>query len=103
MGMVWTDERWAKLGAWERLLAAAREGGVELGMAFLDGTSIRAHPKAAGAGDQRPTGPAGSARAGARGGRHPSGPPRRRAGAGGRFAAPPPPSAPPAPRARGGG
>jgi hypothetical protein len=52
MGMVWTDERWAKLGAWERLLAAAREGGVELGMAFLDGTSIRAHPKAAGAAKQ---------------------------------------------------
>src|SRR3954447_23976034 len=49
MGMVWTDERWAKLGDWERLLAGAREGGVELGMAFLDGTSIRAHPKAAGA------------------------------------------------------
>ena len=41
--------RWAKLGVWERLLAAAQEGGVELGMAFLDGTSIRAPPKAAGA------------------------------------------------------
>src|SRR4051794_11117548 len=41
--------RWAKLGVGERLLAAAQEGGVELGMAFLDGTSIRAHPKAAGA------------------------------------------------------
>ncbi len=41
--------RWAKLGVWERLLAAAQEGGVELGMAFLDGTSIRAHAKAAGA------------------------------------------------------
>src|SRR3954447_13637582 len=25
--------RWAKLGVWERLLAAAQEGGVELGMA----------------------------------------------------------------------
>jgi transposase len=41
--------RWARLGVWERLLAATQERGVELGMAFLDGTSIRAHPKAAGA------------------------------------------------------
>ena len=41
--------RWAELGAWERLLEAAQARGVELGMAFLDGTSIRAHPKAAGA------------------------------------------------------
>ena len=41
--------RWAKLGVGERLLAAAQEGGVELGMAFLDGTPIRAHAKAAGA------------------------------------------------------
>jgi transposase len=47
--------RWAKLGVWERLLAAAQEGGVELGMAFLDGTSIRAHPKAAGAPKKRGT------------------------------------------------
>src|SRR6185312_14930963 len=38
--------RWAKLGVWPRL---AQARGVELGMAFLDGTSIRAHPKAAGA------------------------------------------------------
>jgi transposase len=41
--------RWAELGAWRRLLEAAQARGVELGMAFLDGTSIRAHPKAAGA------------------------------------------------------
>lgn len=41
--------RWAKLGVWPRLLEAAQAWGVELGMAFLDGTSIRAHPKAAGA------------------------------------------------------
>lgn len=42
--------RWARLGVWERLLEAAqRRGGVEAGMAFLDGTSIRAHHKAAGA------------------------------------------------------
>ena len=41
--------RWAKLGVWERLLGLAQERGVELGIAFLDGTAIRAHPKAAGA------------------------------------------------------
>ena len=34
---------------WERLLGLAQERGVELGMTFLDGTSIRAHQKAAGA------------------------------------------------------
>ena len=45
-----TFRRWARLGAWERLLEAAqRRGGVEVGMAFLGGTSIRAHHKAAGA------------------------------------------------------
>ena len=43
--------RWGKQGVWERLLelAEARMGGAALGMAFLDGTSIRAHHKAAGA------------------------------------------------------
>jgi transposase len=41
--------RWARLGVWERLLRLAQERGVKLGMAFLDGTSIRAHHKAAGA------------------------------------------------------
>ena len=43
--------RWAGLGAWERLLELAQEraGGLELGLAFLDGTNIRAHAKAAGA------------------------------------------------------
>src|SRR3954452_21619844 len=41
--------RWSKLGVWPRLLEAAQARGVELGVAFLDGTSIRAHPKAAGA------------------------------------------------------
>lgn len=41
--------RWSRLGAWERLLARAQERGVELGMTFLDGTTIRTHPKAAGA------------------------------------------------------
>ena len=55
-----TFGRWSRLGAWERLLEAAqRHGGVEAGMAgltaseavprTLDGTSIRAHHKAAGA------------------------------------------------------
>jgi transposase len=41
--------RWARLGVWERLLVLAQERGVQLGMTFLDGTSIRAHQKAAGA------------------------------------------------------
>ena len=41
--------RWSKLGVWERLLERVQEHGVDLGMAFLDGTSIRAHHKAAGA------------------------------------------------------
>ena len=43
--------RWAKQGVWERLLGLAQEhaGGLELGLAFLDGTNIRAHAKAAGA------------------------------------------------------
>ena len=44
-----TFNRWGHLGIWERLLEAAQEDGVELGMAFLDGTGIRAHRKAAGA------------------------------------------------------
>ena len=41
--------RWAHLGVWERLLLLAQERGVQLGMTFLDGTSVRAHQKAAGA------------------------------------------------------
>ena len=41
--------RWARLGVWERLLGLAQGRGVELGMAFLDGTAIRAHAKAVGA------------------------------------------------------
>ena len=44
-----TFNRWGHLGAWERLLGLAQERGVALGMAFLDGTTIRAHQKAAGA------------------------------------------------------
>ena len=41
--------RWARLGVWERLLGLSQEKGVQLGMTLLDGTSIRAHQKAAGA------------------------------------------------------
>jgi transposase len=41
--------RWTRLGVWERLLALAQARGVQLGMTFLDGTSVRAHQKAAGA------------------------------------------------------
>jgi len=41
--------RWSRLGVWDRLLALVQERGVQLGMTFLDGTSIRAHHKAAGA------------------------------------------------------
>src|SRR5215208_99244 len=41
--------RWAHLGVWERLLRLAQARGVQLGRTFLDGTSIRAHHKAAGA------------------------------------------------------
>ena len=41
--------RWSRLNVWERLLALVQEQGVRLGMTFLDGTSIRAHQKAAGA------------------------------------------------------
>ncbi len=47
--------RWARLGVWERLLLLAQERGVQLGMTFLDGTSIRAHQKAAGAEKGGPT------------------------------------------------
>ena len=44
-----TFNRWGHLGVWERLLELAQERGVALGMAFVDGTTIRAHQKAAGA------------------------------------------------------
>jgi transposase len=46
--------RWSRLGVWERLLAMAQARGIELGMVFLDGTSIRAHQKAAGAAKKPP-------------------------------------------------
>ncbi len=41
--------RWSRLGVWERLLGMAQARGVELGMAFLDGSLICAHQKVAGA------------------------------------------------------
>jgi transposase len=41
--------RWSRLKVWERLLALVQKKGVQLGMTCLDGTSIRAHQKAAGA------------------------------------------------------
>ena len=41
--------RWARAGVWERLLSLVQERGVQLGMVFLHGTSVRAHQKAAGA------------------------------------------------------
>jgi transposase len=45
-----TFKRWSRPGVWERLLQRAqRREGVKRGMAFLDGTTIRAHQKAAGA------------------------------------------------------
>ncbi len=37
------------LGTWKRLLTVAQQQGVGLGVTFLDGTSARAHGKAAGA------------------------------------------------------
>ena len=50
--------RWARAGVWERVLERVQEHGVALGMAFLDGSNVRAHQKAAGAakrGDLRPS------------------------------------------------
>ena len=47
--------RWAKQGVRERLLGLVQRRGVALGMTFLDGTTIRAHQKAAGAKKGGPT------------------------------------------------
>ena len=41
--------RWSRLGVWERLLALVQASDLSLGLTFLDGTTIRAHHKAAGA------------------------------------------------------
>lgn len=38
---------WAYLGVWERMLALVQDHGLQLSMTFLEGTSIRAHQKAA--------------------------------------------------------
>src|SRR3954470_24202820 len=47
--------RWAHLGVWERLPLPPQGSGGQLGMTFLDGISIRAHHKAAGAEKRGPT------------------------------------------------
>src|ERR671916_2875927 len=47
--------RWSKRGVWERLLDLAQQRGIALGMTFIDGTTIRAHQKAAGAEKRGPT------------------------------------------------
>ena len=47
--------RWAKQGVWERLLEVVQQRGIALGMTFLDGTTVRAHQKAAGAKKGGPT------------------------------------------------
>jgi transposase len=53
LGPWWTAAqtfiRCSRLGVWQRLLELAQRHAVELGMAFLDGTTVRAHHKAAGA------------------------------------------------------
>ncbi|MBV1832602.1 IS5 family transposase [Novacetimonas pomaceti] len=41
--------RWSKLGVWQRLLEKVKDRDQALGMVFLDGTTIRARHKAAGA------------------------------------------------------
>jgi transposase len=48
--------RWAKRGVWERLFELVQQRGIALGMGFIDGPSIRAQHKAAGAkkGGQQP-------------------------------------------------
>ena len=54
--------RWFHLGVWERLLALVqkRSGGAELGMAFLDGSNVRAHRCAAGAAKKGAPAPSGT-------------------------------------------
>jgi len=46
--------RWSRMGVWARAFARLRDDGrAELGEIFLDGSSIRAHQKAAGAKGRR--------------------------------------------------
>ena len=54
--------RWFHLGVWERLLLLAQEhgGGAALGMAFLDGSNVRAHRCAAGAAKKGGAAPSGT-------------------------------------------
>lgn len=54
--------RWLHLGVWERLPGLAREhgGGASLGLAFLDGSSVRAHRCAAGAAKKGGAAPSGT-------------------------------------------
>ena len=47
--------RWSKFGIWQRLFEKVRDRDQALGMVFLDGTTIRAHHKAAGAAKKRGT------------------------------------------------
>jgi transposase len=47
--------RWAKQGVWERLLKLVQRRRLALGMTFIDGSTIRAHHKAAGAQKRGPT------------------------------------------------
>jgi len=53
LGPWWTAAqlfiRWAKVGVWQALFEQVKGQDPALGMAFLDGTNIRAHHKAAGA------------------------------------------------------
>jgi transposase len=65
-GAAQTFIRWARRGVWERLLELVQDARVSFGMVFLDGTSVRAHQKAAGAVKKGATRP--SATAGRRGG-----------------------------------
>src|SRR3978361_1530113 len=49
-----TFSRWARLGAWERLLEAAQQrGGVERGQALLAGAPHRGHQQPCGRGQKR--------------------------------------------------
>ena len=54
--------RWFHLGVWERLLelSQGRGGGAALGMAFLDGSNVRAHRCAAGAAKKGAPAPSGT-------------------------------------------
>ena len=69
--------RWQRAGVWDRVLAALQadgdaKGDLDWGRHFVDGTTIRAHPHAAGAAKKggppanRPTTPSAAARAASR-------------------------------------